>query len=185
MKEPEALRKLQKGSENALVWFIDRYAAYVGTILSHIIGAAVSNADLEELASDVFCAFWYNASAVFPGKERAYLGAIARNKAKEFLRHRKVELPLEDDVIQISGEDPEQSLEAKELSLQIREAVFALSEPDQEIFLRHYYGYQPVAAIAQEMGINLSTVKTRLFRGRKKLKEILLKGGYHIENADL
>ena len=184
MTEAEALRKLKRGKEDALAWFIDRYAAYVGTILFHITSAAASDADREELASDVFLAFWRSASFVSLGKEKAYLGAIARNKGKEFLRGRKIELVLEDDVLSIAGEDPERDLAAKELSLFVRETIFSLEAPDREIFLRHYYGYQKVSAIAEEMGMNPSTVKTRLCRGRKKLKELLCKGGYRIEDAD-
>jgi RNA polymerase sigma-70 factor (ECF subfamily) len=45
--------------------------------------------------------------------------------------------------------------------------------PDREIFLRHYYYYQGVSRIAEEMDMNVSTVKTHLARGRQKLKSIL------------
>ena len=53
-----------------------------------------------------------------------------------------------------------------------------MGEPEREIFLRHYYYGQTVAAIGLEMQMNVSTVKSRLSRGRKKLKAILLEGGY-------
>jgi RNA polymerase sigma-70 factor (ECF subfamily) len=49
---------------------------------------------------------------------------------------------------------------------------------DREIFLRHYYYCQPVKTIAAELEMNESTVKTRLKRGREKLKTILREGGY-------
>ncbi|MFR7742746.1 MAG: sigma factor-like helix-turn-helix DNA-binding protein [Acutalibacteraceae bacterium] len=44
------------------------------------------------------------------------------------------------------------------------------------MFLRYYYFYQPVSTIAEEMGLESANVKTKLFRGRKKLKEVLEKG---------
>ena len=63
----------------------------------------------------------------------------------------------------------------------IRKAVLALREPEREIFLRYYYFYQPVSTIAEEMGLESANVKTKLFRGRKKLKEVPEKGGYFVE----
>ena len=60
----------------------------------------------------------------------------------------------------------------------------ALSCQDRAIFLRHYYYGQTVAEISAALAVNPSTVKVRLHRGRKKLKELLLKRGYLCENAD-
>ena len=37
---------------------------------------------------------------------------------------------------------------------------------------------------AEEMGLNLSTAKTRLRRGREKLKEHLRKAGFCVEEAE-
>ena len=44
---------------------------------------------------------------------------------------------------------------------------------DREIFLRCYYHGQPVTVIAAELGIPVSTVKSRLRRGREKLRAAL------------
>ena len=180
--EREALKKLKQKDESALEWFIDRYAAYVNTIIYNIIGSSMSGSDVEEVSADVFFTLWVNAKCILPGKAKAYLGGVARNKAKEYTRKIGTEVPLEDDVLLISAEDLEQDFEEKEQARLIREAVLAMQEPEREIFYRYYYFYQPVAVIAEEMDINLSTVKTKLHRGRKKLKEILTKGGYTVES---
>ena len=55
----------------------------------------------------------------------------------------------------------------------VRRAVEGLGEPDREIFLRHYYYAQTVTEIGQSMDLNVSTVKTKLRRGRQRLKEML------------
>ncbi len=44
---------------------------------------------------------------------------------------------------------------------------------DRAIFLRYYYHCQPVAAISAELKLPLSTVKSRLRRGREKLRKAL------------
>ncbi len=52
-----------------------------------------------------------------------------------------------------------------------------MGQPDREIFLRHYYYAQTVQEISRETGLNESTVKTKLRRGRMRLKTILLRWG--------
>ena len=58
----------------------------------------------------------------------------------------------------------------------IRRAVDGMGEPDREIFLRHYYYCQSVADIAAALDMNANTVKTRLRRGRERLRAELSKG---------
>jgi len=141
--------------------------------------------DVEEVTSDVFLAFWSNADRVSPDKIKAYLGGIARNKAKGKTREIGRELLLEDDVILLSDSGPERTLEKQEQAAIMKRAVLSMHCPDREIFLRHYYYCQPVAQIAEEMDMNISTVKTRLRRGRNKLKENLSEGGYDDGNKNL
>ena len=185
MEEYEALQKLKHRQERALVWFIKRYTAYVSTILSRILGAYATPFDLEELASDVFLVLWNKADSIAPGKVKAYLGSVARNKAKDFLKSAGREVPLKEDVLLISGESPEHTLEQQELIAYLQAAIAAMEDTEREIFYRYYNFYQPVATIATEMKLNPSTVKTKLHRGRNKLKDALRKGGYLVEDENI
>lgn len=179
MEESEALERLQKGEEQALEWLIDRYAPYVNTVVYNIIGGVVLPGDVEEASADVFLVLWRNAEKIQPGKVKAYLGAAARNKAREKLRGLGRTLPLEEDALVM--DHPEHQLERKEQAELVRGAVEAMEQTDREIFLRHYYYFQPLAQIGSELDMNLSTVKTRLRRGREKLKEELRRRGYDVE----
>ena len=69
-------------------------------------------------------------------------------------------------------------LEREEEQQLVREALESLSPQDREIFFRHYYYAQTVGEISLAMGMNGSTVKTRLRRGRERLKGSLLKEGF-------
>lgn len=182
MNEKAALRALRRGDEEALTWLIERYCAYVSTIVHNIIGAFMAQGDVEEVVSDVFLTLWTNADRVRPGKLKAYLSGTARNKAREKTREMGRELPLEDDIVVISDVDLERDIQAREQAEFVRKAVLAMPQPDREIFLRHYYYCQSVSRISDETGINASTVKTKLRRGREKLREAIREGGYELEN---
>jgi len=170
LTEAKMLKELKKGSEAALEWFICRYTAYVGTIIHNIIGDFMDTADIEDVASDVFFTLWQHAGDVRPGHVQGYLAAIARNKAKNKCREMGCRIPLEDDVIVLDTETPEAQLQRKELSAAVRKSVLDMPNPDREIFLRFYFYYQTAEQISHALQINLSTVKTKLRRGREKLK---------------
>lgn len=176
MDENSALQALCAGDEAALMWFIDRYTAYVATIINNMLLPRLTAADTEEAAADVFLALWKNAPRIKPGGVRAYLGGIARNKARDALRSLREELPLEEDVLSIPGPGPDEALTERELAERTRCAVELMPEPDREIFLRHYYYCQGVADIALALDMNANTVKTRLRRGRERLRKELAEG---------
>lgn len=173
LTEAAALRELKKGSEAALCWFIDAYTPYVTAIIHGIIGDHMDMADVEEVASDVFYALWENARKVYSVK--GYLGTMARNKAENKLRSLDYDLPLEEQVLVLEGGDPEEKLEEKERKRAVRWAVLQMPHPEKEIFLRHYYYCQKVDTISREMNLPLSTVKTKLRRGRARLGRELQK----------
>ena len=76
---------------------------------------------------------------------------------------------------------PQQELESREAASLVRAALSTLEREDRELFVRRYYYGQTVARAAEEMGMNLSTAKSRLRRGRERLKEALRKAGYDVE----
>lgn len=172
MTEAAALRELKNGSEKALEWFIEAYTPYVTTIIHNIIGSFMDMSDVEEVAADVFYKLWENAETVHSPK--GFLGTVARNLAKNKCRQLGCELPLEEEILVVDDGSPETELEEKELSRAVKLAVLGLPQPDREIFLRFYYYYQTMDMISEEMGINLSTVKTKLRRGRVRLRSVLV-----------
>lgn len=173
MTEKQALKDLRHGSEEAIGWFIHQYTPYVTTIIQNIIGTYMDTADVEEVAADVFFALWDNARQVHSPK--GFLGAVARNKAKNKLRELTDDLSLMANIIVADELDPEELTAKKELTAAVKRAVLSMRQPDKDIFLRFYYYYQTLEQISLETDIPLSTVKSRLRRGREKLKQSLLR----------
>lgn len=173
MTESKALRLLQQGSADALKWFIGKYTPYVSTIIYNIIGSHMGSSDVEEVASDVFFALWENADKVNHASARGYLGAVARNKAKNKFREAGFVLPLEEELYILEDISLEEQHMERELQAVVRQEVLAMPEPDREILLRYYYYYQPIARIAREMGMSQSNIKVRLHRARNTLRSTL------------
>ena len=85
--------------------------------------------------------------------------------------------PLDDNSTIVSVDTPFSSLEKSERSCLLKRALLKISSDDREIIIRHYYYNQTVNQISDDMKINAQTVKSKLLRGRNKLKEILERGG--------
>lgn len=178
MREELILRKIRAGDPEGLEQLMDRYIPYVSTIVWNILRASMTKEDAEEIVSDVFFAAWEQSGDLRKGYVKAWLGAVARNKAKNKMRKAGLMLPLEEDLLEIPDEcTPEGSIQRKEEAQLVRRAVESLGEPDREVFLRHYYFSQSVSRISLEMNLNESTVKTKLRRGRARLKTMLMRWG--------
>lgn len=178
MKEEIILRKLCSHDPAALEALMDAYIPYVSTVVWNILRSCMTAEDAEEVVSDVFLAAWNQAEQIQPGFTKAWLGAVARNKAKNKLRQMGQDLPFEEDYLEIPDENtPATEAERKEECRLVRKAVDTMGEPDREIFLRHYYYAQTVQEISQTMHLNESTIKTKLRRGRMRLRTILLRWG--------
>ena len=182
MDEAKITARLKKGDPAALVQVIEQYTPYLYTIVVNILGSAFSPEDAEDIISESFTVLWYSREKIQRGRLKAYLSAIARNKAISHLRKLKLYEPLEDDMLIVRCRQPEQELILGELTELARKAVDSLPEPDREIFKRHYFLYQKTEDIAFELKLNPATVRTKLTRGRKRLKKHLTERGYGCEN---
>ena len=173
MTDAKALTQLQAGDQQALEWFIEKYGNYVGTVVNSVLQDHMSREDVEEVTADVFITFWKSAEKLFPLNLKGYLSRAARSLALRKLRERSQELPLEEDILSVEEDTLIEKLDQEERDRRVREAVLSMTQPDQEIFLRHYYYCQSIPVIAEKMQMNPSTVKTRLKRGREKLRQHL------------
>ena len=176
------VRALKRGELSALEELLDRYTAYVSSVIARILRGR--KADVEELTVDVFLAAWDNREKLQPGKVKGYLGAIARNRAFNLLRMERESLPLEEDIFLLETDGPDRELDRKETARVVNQALSRLDKPQRELFVRHYYYGQTVSEAALAMGLNLSTAKTWLRRGRETLKTMLKKEGYGNEAVE-
>jgi RNA polymerase sigma-70 factor (ECF subfamily) len=170
--------RLRLGDSTALEEAMTRYGAYAAKIISVFLGQTLPKEDMEEVLSDVFVALWRSRDRL-EGEVGPYLAAIARNTARQRLRkfHPAEELN-EESAVPDPAPLPQQRAESAEQREAVRAAVDTLAADDRELFIRFYYLEQTTAEIAAVTGMKLSTVKTRLRRGREKLRLYLTERGF-------
>ena len=181
----EVLRRLRRGDPSALEELMDRDMGFACGLAGSVLRGRPR--DAEEVVSDAFLALWEHAGQVEPGKLRPWLGRVVRNKALNRLRALGGELPLEEDWLALEPDrrpGPAEAVEQAERAELIRALLNGLPPQDRAIFLRHYYYGQTAADIGAALAMPPSTVKVRLHRGRRKLKELLMERGYSCACAD-
>lgn len=181
MDEKLLLKRLSRGSQQALETVILKYSAYVVAVIHNRSRGCLSPEDEEEIASDVFFSLWQHAGTIEPGHLKPWLGSVARNSTVSRLRKRKLAVPLEENLLVL--DDPQwESLSKKDQARQLQQALMALSPQDREIFYRFYDLCETTTQISTAMKMPASTVRTRLSRGRDTLRNTLCQGGFLYEN---
>ena len=176
MREASLLERLRKKDSDALDQLTAQYRSYVCTVLANILQGVGTRSDVEELCADVFLALWQNADRIEAGHLKPWLGTVARNRAKSWLRTRR-ELPMDLDEIELpdAAESLEDSVLRQELAAAVRKAVDSMKARDREVFLRYYFYLQSTEKIARELDMAESSVRSRLSRGRETLRKRLEK----------
>ena len=169
--EEELLQRLRNREKNSIDEAIRIYTPYLSTVLYHMAGNSLPKEDIEEIVADVFVVLWNNTGRIDlqKGTLRSYLAAVARNFALKRINRKLDHTSLED--IELS--DGKNFMEENFHNNYVWETVMSLGEPDSEIFVRRYKFDEKIKDISKAMGLNISTVKTRLSRGKRKLRKML------------
>ena len=169
--EAELLQRLRNREKNSIDEAIRIYTPYLSTVLYHMAGNSLPKEDIEEIVADGFVVLWTNTGRIDlqKGTLRSYLAAVARNFALKRL-NRKMEHTSLDDIELSDGKN---FMEENFHNNYVWETVMSLGEPDSEIFVRRYKFDEKIKDISKAMGLNISTVKTRLSRGKRKLRKML------------
>ena len=178
MDETGLVLALAQGDRAALEDTIRRYTHYVAAVAARALAPEPLREDLEEVVSDTFLALWRSRESLDPVRSlRPWLAVTARNLAIDRVRRRR-ETDAIPDHLPDSRPGPEELAERNQLHSQLRRLVDSMEEPDRTLFRRYYFEEGPLHQVAKELGLNQATARTRLARGRHKLREALCgKGG--------
>lgn len=176
-KEIRLIKGIKSGNEKYLEKCIRQYTPYVAYIVGNIIGLALPQEDKEEVISDVFVTLWKKRELLDESRSeklQGYIGTIARNLSKNRLRDQyKRNFGQElDEAIESPVNIEEIMLEA-EMKEELQKCISLMSKIDQRVFLKYYYYYKPVKVISEEENLSESAVKSKLMRGRQKMRKMI------------
>ncbi len=106
----------------------------------------------------------------------SWVSMIASNYAIDLLRKKK-RMIFSDNISQHAdgnpGTSPQESWEKTESSQEVREALSLLEPEEREILVLKYFNELSIKEIAAITAIPAGTIKSRLFRARKKVRILL------------
>jgi RNA polymerase sigma-70 factor (ECF subfamily) len=188
-EEAALIAELQAGSEEAFAWLIARFHQ---PIYSLLVRAVQDRADAADLTQEVFVKVFRGIGSFYGESSlRTWIYRIAlreaSNQRRWWMRHKQQEIPIEQemtdgdygtpvrlkDMLVDPAESPFDQALHKENRARLEAALNQVPEPFRTtLILRDIEGFV-YEGVAETLGVNLGTVKSRLVRGRAYLKAIL------------
>lgn len=178
MEDAEIIRQVLAGHHEQYADLVQRYQEPLIHFLRRMLG---SEEDVFDCAQDAFLAAYRNLNRYSEEHPfRAWLYAIARNKALDLLRKRRreVSLILDENIVDHQPR-PEEVWLSKEQASMLSGALSELPEHyAQTLYLRFHQelSYEEIALVLQ---VPVSRVKTYLHRGKEKLRQHLERRNIH------
>ena len=173
MDEKGFVEQLKQGDPAGAEILIHQYKPLIAYLISPILP---SEQDRDDCLSDVIVRVLENIQQYDPVKASftTWLTAITRNAALNKLRqNRNRQEDAMDEQIASQSPTPEEILLREERKKALQNALNQLSRKDKLLFYRKYYYCQSTAQIAAELGLSLRAVEGRLYRIKKRLRELL------------
>ncbi|MBE6631968.1 MAG: sigma-70 family RNA polymerase sigma factor [Ruminococcaceae bacterium] len=184
------IKKASNGDSDAFGQLIIKYQNLVYNVCYQFLR---NSDDAYDVSQDVFLKA-YRSIRTFRGEcsFSTWLYRITQNAVKDHIsretRHRTVQmssLTIDDDKeteIDLPDSDengmPDVFAERKDTIKAVRDAISALPEMYKEVIVLRDIEERSYEEIAEMLGIELGTVKSRIYRARISLKEFLEKGNF-------
>ena len=152
------------------------YELYATDVLRMCYFYLADRQKAEDVVQDVFVRLMTTNPPLQPGKEKSWLLKVAMNRCRDLWRGAWLKrvvlggpafelIPAPDEYSQIGDRQ------------EMMSAISKLPPMFKEVILLHYYQGFGISDIAQMMELPEGTISSRLSRARKKLEEVILKGG--------
>lgn len=185
LKDDELIRDFLQGNEQAFEDLVSRYEKKVFSLCYHYAG---TQEDALDLAQETFIRIYrFLPQFRFDAAFSTWVYRLTVNTCLDFLRKQKqnrafsLDAPLQVEDGEISREvadDPQYSptaeLEKKELRAEIRAALWRLPAEQRTPILLKEFQEMSYEDIARTLKVPVGTVRSRISRGRLKLKTIFL-----------
>jgi RNA polymerase sigma-70 factor (ECF subfamily) len=176
------LRRARRGDEAAFLSLYERHHAPVFRFACRLLGDAAA---AEDVLHDCFIDLVRPSDSASDfdaarGTLRNYLYGMARHRALKIFRRTSRECEFDDETNErragassVETNEPLEKLIGAELSEVVRRAVAELPPLQRESLVLFEYEELSLAEIAGITGVDINTVKARLFRARRTLRKAL------------
>ncbi len=178
MTDIEVIKRVRAGNNAAYEELVLKYEKRVFNTVMNMIKHEQDSMDITQ---NVFVkAYTHIGNFNDESDYFTYLFRIAINECKDYWKKasKKKNVSLYDEdgnplEVADHSANPEEMTEANELKLAVNQEIYALSPEYRDVvLLRGIYGlsYEEIASVT---GVDIGTVKSRLHRGREKVREAL------------
>ena len=167
--------RCQAGDERAFTRLMDAFGDKTLGLLRGLIGD-----DADDVQQEVWLSVYRGIGGLAnPAAFRTWLYRTTRHCAVDFLRKRKRERELVDDLasepVEVGEETDDESLAGFDPAT-LDSALKAIPPPQREVMLLRYRDEMSYSEIATVVGCPVGTVRTRLHHAKRRLQELLTRG---------
>ena len=185
------IQKAQKGDTNAFGTLVASYEKFIFNVACKMFS---NSEDASDIAQEALIKAYKNIDKFdFNSSFSTWLYRITVNACIDEMRRRKgresISIDAEDEESGLAVQIEDTSLGAEERVIQnetvseVRAAIDKLSEEHKAVIILRDLQDMTYEQVAQTLDLSIGTVKSRLARARKSLKDIILKDREQKENV--
>lgn len=130
-----------------------------------------ASVEVDDILHEVFLKMLANIGAVRRlDRVRAWLFSVARNAVADYYRSRRPTQELDENLLPCA--EPDEDL-FKDVGPSLRLMLEALPENMREVLVMADLGGMRQAEVAQRLGISLPAAKSRILRGRRRIRQMI------------
>ena len=173
LSDEALLAQMARGAEPALAELYDRFARIAYGLAVRVLR---DQALAEDAVQDAFLGAWRTAAAFDPkrGTASTWLMTLVHRRAVDLVRRRTDAAPICSTTRRSPRERrPTSRREVREERRRVQAALGRLPADQREALELAYYGGLTQSELAERLGVPIGTIKSRMFAGLGKLRDLL------------
>ncbi|SDH75821.1 RNA polymerase, sigma subunit, SigW [Aneurinibacillus thermoaerophilus] len=180
--EQRIIQRAKNGDRDAFAELVDLYKDKIYHVSYRMLG---NRQEAEDVAQETFLRVYANLDSYDPKyKFSTWIYRIASNLSIDVIRKRKKNLSIDAEITGADGVDwhdrladtskgPEEEVLTDELQEEVQGAIMGLSPKYRVVMLLRYIENLSLQEISEVVQLPVSTIKTRIHRGREALRKKL------------
>ena len=177
LSDEALLALVERGEDLALAELYDRFGALAYGLSLRILR---DEALAEDAVQEAFLTVWRSAGTFVRGRSKpsTWILTLVHHRAVDLVRReqRRRAEPIE-AVPQATGATLDAEVSLRHERRRVQEALAGLPDEQREALELAYYGGFTQSELAERLGVPLGTVKSRMFTGLSRLRDLLDEAG--------